>query len=345
MKAKKGYRRERLDRGVKARCDTIFMLTSYRETLYMMLPRVIPVAAMLLLPLALGLSGQVYWQKVMIITCVISVLALSWDYLASLGLVSLGQAFFFGTGGFISGALNHYFGWSPLWTIPVATLGGGLICTAVLAPVLRLKGIYFSMITLALPLLVARVIEATRIFGGTEGLASLTPLPNIWVASYLIIGVLLVCLFGLRRLINTDYGLVLRGIKDNDQGIMASGTNIYRARAEVVFITSMIGAFTGAFMAHHYRFVGIPAFALDISILPVASALLGGMGTFAGATLGAFILVPLSEMLRALGTLRIVLYCLIMVGCIVGLPEGIFHYIERKYHQFERWVSVEREET
>ena len=242
----------------------------------------------------------------------------------------------------MSGALNYYFGWSPLWSIPAATLGGALICTAVLTPVVRLRGIYFVMVTFALPLMLARIVEATRIFGGTEGLTGLTPLPNIWFATYLIVGVLLICLFGARRLINTDYGLVLRGIRDNDRGIMASGTNIYRAKIEALFVTSAVAVFAGAFMTHYYRFVGIPAFALDMSILPVASVVLGGVGTFAGATIGAFILVPVSEALRALGTLRIVLYCLAMVGCVVGLPEGIFHYIERRYHQFERWVSVER---
>jgi branched-chain amino acid transport system permease protein len=67
----------------------------------------------------------------------------------------------------------------------------------------------------------------------------------------------------------------------------------------------------------------------------------GGPGTLAGATLGAVILVPLSEILRGIGGLRIVLYGLFLVVFIVGLPEGIFHYIERKYHQVERWVEVE----
>lgn len=343
MRAGQGYRRERLDRGIKARCDTIFMLTSYKEMLYMMLPRVIPVAAMLLLPLVLGLSGEVYWQKVVILTCVIAVLALSWDYLASVGLVSLGQAFFFGVGGYISGVLNYYLGWSPLWTIPVATFGGAIICTTMLVPVLRLRGIYFAMVTFILPLMLARIVEATKICGGLEGLPGLSPLPNIWVESYLITGILLLCLFGFRRLTNTDYGLVLRGTKDNDRAVMVSGLNIYWVRVQTLFVAAAVGAFTGAFMTHYYGFVGISAFAFDMSILPVASVVLGGMGTFAGATLGAFILVPISEALRAFGTLRIVLYCSVMAGCIVMLPEGIFHYIERKYHQFERWVSVEGE--
>jgi branched-chain amino acid transport system permease protein len=68
----------------------------------------------------------------------------------------------------------------------------------------------------------------------------------------------------------------------------------------------------------------------------------GGPGTLAGAAVGAFILVPLSELLRGIGGLRIVFYGVFLVVCIVALPEGIFHYMERKYHQFERWVEVEK---
>ena len=61
----------------------------------------------------------------------------------------------------------------------------------------------------------------------------------------------------------------------------------------------------------------------------------------AGAMFGAFLLVPLSEVLRGIGGLRIVFYGLFLVIFIVALPEGIYHYIQRKYHQFERWVEVE----
>ena len=87
-------------------------------------------------------------------------------------------------------------------------------------------------------------------------------------------------------------------------------------------------------------FAGMPGFALDYSIMPVAAAVVGGAGTFAGPLLGAFILVPLSEMLRALGALRIVFYGLFLVVFVVGVPEGIFAYIQRKYQQMERWVDI-----
>jgi branched-chain amino acid transport system permease protein len=170
----------------------------------------------------------------------------------------------------------------------------------------------------------------------------MTPLPSIWVELYLVIIVMLCVLFGFRRLLASDYGLVLKGINDNDRSVTNAGINIYWFKAQALFISSAVGAFAGAFMTHVYMFVGMPVFALDYSILPIAAAVVGGIGTMAGATLGASILVPLSEILRGIGGLRIVFYGLFLVIFIVAIPEGLFHYIQRKYHQFERWVEVEK---
>lgn len=334
--AEVSYRRERIDRGVKARSDTIFALSSYRELLYLLLPRVFPVVALIALPLVL----KGYWGAVLVHVCLFAILALSWDFLASVGLFSLGQALFFGAGAYIAGCLNHYLGWPIYLTLPLGTLGGAFLSTALLAPVIRLRGIYFAMVTLAFPMMAPRVIQALNVAGGTEGLSALALFPSDLGAAYLVVGVLLICLFGFRRIINEDYGIVIIGIRDDDQAVMAGAINIHWFKVQVLFISSLVGAFAGAFMTHYIQFVGLSAFALDFSILPLASVALGGSGSFAGAVLGSFILVPLSESLRALGGLRIVLYSVILIGSIIGLPEGIFHYIERKYHQFERLVEV-----
>ena len=330
-------RRERVDRGINVRSGDVFALCSWREMLYLAGPRVLPVIAILLLPLALG----IYWQKVLLSVAVFALLAISWDLLAQTGMISLGQALFFGMGAYVTGILNHYWGLPPLLTIPVAAILGGLICTALLLPVLRLRGIYFSMVTLILPLMLVRLIEATRIFGGTEGLTGMTPLPSRWLEIYVIVGAMLAALFGFRRLLGTDYGLVLKGIRDNDRSVINAGINIYWYKTQALWIASTVGAFAGAFMTHVYMFVGMPVFALDYSILPIAAAVVGGPGSLAGDTLGAFLLVPLSEVLRGVGGLRIVFYGVFLVVFIVALPEGIFHFVQRKYNQFERWVEVD----
>ncbi len=331
------YRRERIDRGIKARSDTIFTLSSYRDMLYLLFPRVLPVVALLYLPLLLGSS---YWGKVMFYSSIFALLALSWDFMASVGLISLGQALFFGVGSYVAGSFNFYLKWPIALTIPVATIGGALICTILLVPVVRLRGVYFSMVTLILPLLFDHLIETLEILGGTHGLLSLSPFPSHWFAVYIAVIAVIGVLFGFRRLINEDFGLVLRGIKDDDRVVMAGGINIYWYKAQAIFIASAVGCFAGALMTHYYQFVGRSAFALDNTILPLAGAVLGGPGSFAGATLGTFILVPLSEALRGIGGLRMAMYGMILIAALAVLPEGIFHYIERKYHQFERVVEI-----
>jgi branched-chain amino acid transport system permease protein len=333
-------RKERIDRGIKVRTSDVFALCSWREMLYLSAPRLLPIVGLFVLSLVLG----IYWQKVLLNLAVFAILALSWDFLSQSGMVSLGQALFFGIGAYTAGIMNHYWGWSPFVTIPIATVMGGVICTVLLIlliPVLRLRGIYFSMVTLILPLMLERIVEATKIFGGTEGLSGLGSLPSSSVELYLILGALLAVLFGFRRLMGSDFGLVLTGINDNDRSVTNAGINIYWFKAQALFIASSVAAFAGAFTTHVYMFVGMPVFALDYSILPIACAIVGGPGTFAGSMLGAFILVPLSEILRGLGGLRMVIYGLFLVVFIVGLPEGIFHYIQRRYNQLERWVEVE----
>jgi branched-chain amino acid transport system permease protein len=331
-------RKERIDRGVKARSDDLYALASWREMLYVAGPRLAPAALALALPLVL----PPYWQKVLLSVCAYGLLAMSWGFLQAAGLISLGQALFFGVGAYLAGAAAHFWKWGPALTIPLGALGGAAVCTLILLPVLRLRGHYFAMVTLVLPLMLVRLIEATRILGGTEGITGIPSLPSGLGEPYLAVVVTLAVLFALRRLLASDYGLVLQAMRDNDRAVMRAGHNLYALKAQALFLAGLAGCFSGAFMTHAYMFVGMPAFALDYSIMPIAAGVVGGPGTVAGPALGALILVPLSEALRALGSLRIVFYGLFLVVFAVALPEGIFPFLVRKYQQRERWIEVDR---
>lgn len=334
----KTRRKERLDRGIKVRTEGIYAVSSPREMAYLMLPRLVLIVGLLILPLVLP---SMYWQRVLCIMGIFALLALAFDFLAEhVGIICLGGALFTGVGAYVTGALNAYFDLSPALTIPIATVGGAFICTVLLIPCLPLRGIYFAIISLMYPLVLPRIIEALGIFGGTDGISGLATLPNIWVAQYLIIAAVLISLFALRRLVNEDIGLVLHGIKDNDQAVRASGINITWYKIQAVFIAAALGCFGGAYLSHLYGWAGVSLFGLDFSIMPIAAFVLGGPGTLVGPVLGAFILTPLSEMLRAFGALRIVVYALILVGFVVFRPEGLMNYFQRKYHQFERWTEV-----
>ena len=331
-------RKERIDRGIKVRTDGIYALMSIRELSYLALPRLVLILGMLALPLLLP---GMYWQRVITITCIYSLLALSFDFLAHfVGLVSLGGAFFVGVGGYMAAIMNTTWGLTPWLTVPLAALAGGGICTLLLLPCLPLRGVYFAIVSLMYPLFVARLIEALDILGGTDGITGIDSFTNRWAEQYFIIGILLLLLFGVRRLVNTDIGLVLRGVKDNDQAIRASGMNVTLYKAMAVYIASAMGCLSGACLVHIYMWSGISQFALDFSILPIAATVIGGGGTLVGPVLGCLILVPISELLREFGTLRVVFYALILVAFIIFRSEGIMVYGQRKYQQFERWTRI-----
>ena len=331
-------RKERLDRGIKARTEGLYAISSWREVGYLLAPRAGLIIGLLLLPLVVP---GLYWQRVLGLAGVYALLALSFDFLAGrVGLVCIGGAFMIGVGGYISGGLNYYLKLPIALTIPIGTFGGAFLCTLLWLPCLPLRGIYFAVVTFMFPFLVSSIILAGGLLGSTEGLSPIAGFPNIWIGDYLIISLLLLAIFGLRRLCGEDIGVVFASVKDNDQAVLASGINITRVKIYALFLATSIGCFAGAFLTHFSGFAGISLFAVDFSIMPIAACIMGGPGTMAGPALGAFILAPLSELLRGFGQLRVVLYCLVLVAFILFKPEGLLSWVARKYHQIERWVKV-----
>lgn len=331
-------RRERLDRGIKVRTEGLYAIYSWVEIAYILVPRAVFILGLLLFPLV---TPDLYWQRVLCTIGIYALLAVSFDFLANkVGLVCIGGAFMTGVGGYMSGILTHYYGLPPAIAMPVATLLGAFICTLVWLPCLPLRGIYFAIATFICPFLASYTILAFNLWGGTNGISPIASLPNIWVEQYLIILILLLVVFGLRRLVSEDIGVVFGALKDNDQSVLASGINIIKMKVFALFIASGIGCFAGAYLVHLYGYVGPSLFTLDYSVLPIAATVLGGAGSLAGPALGAIILVPLSEVLRGLGQLRVVLYCLILISFILFKPEGLLSWASRKYHQFEHWVKV-----
>lgn len=331
-------RKERLDRGIKARTEGLYAVSSWREVGYLVAPRAGLIIALLIAPLVVP---GLYWQRVLALAGVYALLAISFDFLAErVGLVCIGGAFMIGVGGYISGGLNYYLGLPAVAAIPIATLGGALICTVLWLPCLPLRGVYFAVVTFMFPFLASSIILAGGLLGSTEGLSPIKGFANVWVGVYLMMVLVLLAIFGLRRLCGEDIGVVFRGIKDNDQAVLASAVNVTRVKMYALFISTVIGCFAGAFIAHFSGFIGVSLFAVDFSIMPIAACIMGGPGTMAGPALGAFLLAPLSELLRGFGQLRVVLYCLVLVGFILFRPEGLLNWIGRKYHQFEHWVKV-----
>jgi len=332
-------RKKRIDRGIKIRTDGLYAISSWKELLYLAGPRLALILAILLIPLIT--SPFPYWQRVFTVVILYALLAISFDFLMNfVGLVCLGGALFVGIGGYMSAILNSWAGLPAPLSILIATVAGAALSTVLLLPVLKLRRVYFAIATFMYPLLFATLIEATQILGGTEGIRGIDPLSPGWFELYLGVGVLLIALFGLRRLVNQDIGLVFRGIRDNDLSVTASGINVTYRRAQGLFIAAILGCFVGAYFCHLYQWAGMSLFAIDYSIMPIAAAVTGGMGTLAGPVLGAYILIPISEWLRRFGTLRIVFYSLVIILIMMFWSEGLLNWARRKYEQVEYWTEA-----
>jgi branched-chain amino acid transport system permease protein len=332
-------RRERVDRGIKVRSESIHVLSSPREILYAVAPRAVLIVGLLALPAVL--SAWPYWSRVAVSALLVGLLAISFDLLANhAGLVCLGGAFFYGVGGYAAAIASTRIGLPIAVSIPVASVLGAAFCTLLLRPCLALRGIYFAVVTLMFPLLMVRLIEAANVLGGTEGLRGVEGFSSPFLEQYGLVGLVLVALFGLRRYVSEDAGIVLRAVRDDDQAVRAAGIGVEWVRMRALFLASLLGCAAGAFYTHSYGTVGISAFALDLSIVPIAATVIGGAGTLTGPLLGSLLLVPLGELLRDFGSLRIAVFALFLTAVVVLRSEGILPFATRKYQQFERWVDV-----
>lgn len=335
---KRARRVEKIERSISARSKDIYALNSHREFLYNFGPWLFPILSLSLLPLFMR---DPYFLLVLIIANTYAVLAASWDILGGFaGLPSFGQALFFGIAGYASGFINLQLGLSPWITIPIGAVIGMLVGTLLFAPALRLKGAYFALATLILPIIMARMTFIfPEVFGAEEGLYGLDPLSNRVGDYYFSLLILLATLIVLRGAANSEFGLVLHGIRENELAVEAAGINTTKYKLRATLLSGFFAGLAGSFFAHEITFVGPTAFSLEISIAALLMSAIGGPATIVGPVIGAYLITVSLESLRIITEVRILLYSLILLFVMLFKPEGIYRYLERVYHTKERAVG------
>jgi branched-chain amino acid transport system permease protein len=328
-------RRERLDRGIRARTRDIYALMSYEDIAYVILPRLLPPLALIIFPF---IVRDQYWYVVFFLAGYYAIASMSWDLLGGFtGLISFGHALFIGFGGYFTAILNVWYN-IPIWlSIPLGTIMGATIGTIIFAPCLRTKGVYFSLVSLVAPLvLVGSILAFAEITGGEEGIYGLeNPLGEIhWY--YMITAIVLISFLILRKIAYSNFGLVLQAIRDNEPSVKISGINPVKYKVIALFISGLFASLVGSLQAHKLSFVGPSFFYLSISVGIITMSVLGGVATIVGPALGAYILTILTEWLRWLGSLRMLLYGIILLVLLVFKPEGLYRYLEKTYQTFER---------
>lgn len=250
----------------------------------------------------------------------------SWDILSGYsGQINFGHALFIGGGAYTAGLLNFYFHTSPAITIILGGLVAALLGLIIGYPCLRIRGPYLALATFAaagIPYGLTSVYW--ELTGGHDGLYGITPLTmDMRTKYYLSLLLLFVCGGVLFAFARSKKGLILQSIREDELGSMASGVNTTRYKLITFIISGFFAGIAGAFYAHSQLHVGPETLSMQTSLIVVIMSVVGGVGTITGPIAGAFLLTILSEALRGIEQVRLLLYSIAVVLILLFMPKGV----------------------
>lgn len=291
-----------------------------------------------LLPIAL--QGNARILNILSACLMWGVVASAWDLSIGYAHVwSFGHIAFFVIGGY-TGALGvMYLGIPPAAAIPLGGVAAVIIGLLIALPCLRLHGIYIAMVTFGIHLVIPTFILWGRDYTyGATGLSGFAPLQLgqytfsssvPFFSYYVIFGVSILLLFIIHRVINSSIGLAFVALRDSEPFAKTLGVDEYKYKLIVFGISAFIAGLMGALYSSFYG--AISPFELEVStfLMVLIMLMLGGLGRFPGAVIGAFVITGLSEALRPLLLLRFVILGAIVIAVMIAMPEGLMAIPER----------------
>jgi branched-chain amino acid transport system permease protein len=262
------------------------------------------------------------------------------------GQASLGQAGFLALGAYGSGVLTTRFAVAPWLALPLAAVGAGVVAWLVGVPVLRLRGHYLAMGTLALGVVISIAIrESKSLTGGSSGLAGI---PHLSIAGvvirgdrayyYVVWAVALLALLVALNVVNSRVGRALRAIRASEAAAASVGVDVDGTKLAVFVLAAMYASVAGSLYAHYMTFISPAAFDLDVSVRLVLMAAVGGLASIWGAPFGTATVVLLALVLRETvaaispasgGEYQSIVYGLLLVAIMIFMPEGVTAYAGR----------------
>ncbi len=257
-------------------------------------------------------------------------LSQSWNILAGFaGQISLGHAAFFGIGALVMRML-WFNGMFFLLALVAAGLVAALFALLIGIPTFRLRGVYFSIGTLALA-------EALRITVGNV-FSNITTMPAEMIAAYdlteryyLALGVALVTMLTTFFLLRSRVSLGLFAIREDEDAAQATGVRLLRHKLFASGVSSFFAGLAGAVFAYHQvSYYPAAPFAGNWSFDPLLITFVGGVGTLIGPVLGALFFVLVREQLAlALGNLNIIIFGILFIVVVLALPGGLMDVWEK----------------
>ena len=263
------------------------------------------------------------------------------------GMLSFGHAAFLGVGSYLAGISVVHAGW-PWWAAIVVGVASSCLAGLVIGYLaIRTRGIYFSMVTLALAQIVYYVFyKAEDWTGGENGLRGvrvesinlpgfsidfLNPLNKYYVVFFFVA----LALWFVSRVLNSPFGAVIEAIRENEKRAVACGYDVARAKLLVFVLSAGICGLAGALRALHLSIVPIDSLHYLQSGQAVMMCLLGGMGTFFGPFVGAAVFLYLEDVVTNLTRYWMGVVGIVFMVFVLFFPRGIWGTL---VHQMERWL-------
>lgn len=264
------------------------------------------------------------------------------------GMLSFGQALYFGAGAYSVGLFVSKMG--AVWFVPALVIGfagGGLLALIIGPLVLRLTGVYFTMLTLAFAQLGWGVVVKWYDFtNGDDGIQGIIPpgfLGNKIVYYYFCLALAAASIWFLWRLSSSPFGLMLRCIRQNPNRVKFLGIRVKRNQLRIYVISGAFAALAGGLMAGVDSSVHPGMFYWTTSGEVILMSILGGMGQFYGPLVGAVLMILIEDMVGARTESWSLVIGLVMLVMVLALPKGIVGEIARLSGRWSKRRTVKME--
>ena len=292
-------------------------------------------------PFAIGVTGR--WDFYFTLTSVaLLAIASAGVWLTFyIGRINIGQGAFALIGAYVSAILVVKLGWSFWISLPAAGLFAAVVAILIGLPILRLRGVYFAMITLVLTQVVTLTALALPITNGARGISNI-PLPSgisvfgipilpdfaamesTKLAFYYTACIIMLLTYAaLYRLVNSRLGHLCRSMQQNEELASSIGVNISYIRIVIFAISSFFGGLGGAMFGSIAQSVYPSSFQVADSVNFMLNCFLGGLGYVFGPMLGTLVLYFGWDLLFEFGKYQMLIYSTILIIIIRFLPNGL----------------------
>jgi branched-chain amino acid transport system permease protein len=265
------------------------------------------------------------------------------------GQFSFAQAVFYGIGAYTSGLLVTRLQIPPAAAFIASGAMGGLLAYVLSAPILRLRGYYLAVATLALcQIFNVLVIENFNITGGPTGIYGIPPFslfgfefttPRSY--HYLVWTIAALCLIFVRNLMRSRIGRALKAVQSSEDAALVLGVDALGLKTKMFVLTGVTGALAGSLFAHYVSYVSPGTFTVDLSIWTVVVLAVGGVRTISGVVLAAAFTTVFPFLLGQYQNYNMLVFGIVLILVLKFTPDGVASLIETRVMRLLRRPVVD----